>query len=43
VLRHAKEDEEGELYPQLAKAIDSPTATKLDIAYRREFVAIKPI
>ena len=43
VLRHAKEDEEGELYPQLAKAIDAPTATKLDIAYRREFVAIKPI
>jgi len=43
VLRHAKEDEEGELYPQLAKAIDAATASKLDMAYRREFVAIKPL
>ena len=43
VLRHVKEDEESELYPQLAKAIDAATAGKLDMAYRREFVAIKPL
>ena len=43
VLRHAKEDEEGDLYPKLAKAIDAATASKLDMAYRREFVAVKPL
>ena len=43
VLRHAKEDEEGDLYPKRAKAIDAATASKLDMAYRREFVAVKPL
>jgi hemerythrin superfamily protein len=43
VLQHAKVDEEGDLYPRLAKAIDKDTADKLDMAYRREFVAVKPL
>ena len=43
VLRHMKEDEDGDLYPKLAKAIDAATASKLDMAYRREFVAVKPL
>ena len=43
VLRHAKEDEEGNLYPQLAQALDATTATKLDMAYRREFLTVKPM
>jgi len=43
VLQHAKVDEEGDLYPRLDKAIDKDTADKLDMAYRREFVAVKPL
>ena len=43
VLQHMKKDEEGDLYPKLAKALDTATASKLDIAYRREFVAVKPL
>jgi hemerythrin superfamily protein len=43
VLQHAKVDEEGDLYPRLAGAIDKDTADKLDMAYRREFVAVKPL
>ncbi len=42
VLDHAKQDEEGNLYPQLVSAIDLPTASKLSSAYRREFLAVKP-
>jgi hemerythrin superfamily protein len=42
VLEHAKRDEEGDLYPRLVEALDSPTATKLSSAYRREFLAVKP-
>ena len=42
VLTHAKDDEEGDLYPRLVAAIDLPTATKLSIAYRREYLAVKP-
>ena len=42
VLEHAKQDEEGDLYPRLVAAIDTATATKLSAAYRREFSAVKP-
>jgi hemerythrin superfamily protein len=42
VLEHAKGDEEGDLYPQLAAAIDATTASKLSAAYRREFLSVKP-
>ena len=42
VLKHAKVDEEGDLYPRLQAAIDPATATKLSMAYRREFMAVKP-
>jgi len=43
VLKHAKEDEEGDLYPKLVAAIDLTTATKLSAAYRREFLTVKPM
>jgi len=43
VLTHAKQDEEGDLYPRLVAAIDLPTATKLSVAYRREFLTVKPM
>jgi len=42
VLTHARQDEEGNLYPRLVAAIDAPTATKLSVAYRREFLAVQP-
>ena len=42
VLTHAKDDEEGDLYPRLASALDLSTASKLSIGYRREFLAVKP-
>ena len=42
VLAHAKDDEEGDLYPRLVAAIDASTATKLSVAYRREFLAVQP-
>ena len=42
VLDHAKQDEEGDLYPRLVAAIDMATAAKLSAAYRREFLAVKP-
>jgi len=43
VLQHAKVDEEGDLYPRLERALDASTAAKIDMAYRREFVAVKPL
>lgn len=43
VLEHAQQDEEGDLYPKLVEAIDSTTASKLSSAYRREFLAVKPM
>ena len=42
MLEHAKQDEEGDLYPRLVSALDLPTASKLSGAYRREFLAVKP-
>ncbi len=42
VLQHAKEDEEGDLYPRLQAELDTATATKLGAAYRREFLSVKP-
>ena len=42
VLAHARQDEEADLYPRLVAAIDAPTATKLSVAYRREFLAVQP-
>ena len=42
VLAHAKDDEEGDLFPRLLAEIDAATATKLSVGYRREFLAVKP-
>lgn len=42
VLKHAKVDEESDLYPRLMEAADPATTTKLNIGYRREFMAVKP-
>ena len=36
------QDEEGDLYPRLVDAIDAATATRLGVAYRREFLAVQP-
>ncbi len=43
VLHHAKVDDEGDLYPRLEQALDASTAAKIDMAYRREFVTLKPL
>lgn len=42
VLQHAKEDEEGDLFPRLQAALEPTTAIKLGAAYRREFLSVKP-
>ncbi len=42
VLKHAKEDEEADLYPRLQAKLDATTAMKLGAAYRREFLSVKP-
>lgn len=42
VLKHAKEDEEGDLYPKLQQKLDANMNAMLTAAYRREFAAVKP-
>ena len=42
VLKHAKEDEEADLYPRLQAELDATMAMKLGAAYRREFLTVKP-
>ena len=42
VLQHAKDDEEGDLFPRLQAELDPTTALKLGAAYRREFLSVKP-
>ena len=42
VLLHAKQDEEGDLYPRLQAALDLTTASRLASAYRREFLSVQP-
>jgi len=43
VLRHAKEDEEGRLYPQLRSKLNAATNAMLATKYQREFDSVKPI
>lgn len=43
VLQHAKEDEEGRLYPELQQKLDAATNAKLTQAYQREFASVKPV
>ncbi|MES2889365.1 MAG: hemerythrin domain-containing protein [Pseudomonadota bacterium] len=41
VLKHAKEDEEGNLYPKLKQMLDGPTNALLTKAYAREFASVE--
>ncbi len=41
VLKHAKEDEEGRLYPQLQQKLDAAMNRMLTAGYQREFASVK--
>lgn len=43
VLQHAKEDEEGRLYPQLQQKLDAAMNKMLTAGYQREFASVKPV
>jgi hemerythrin superfamily protein len=43
VLKHAKEDEEGRLYPQLKAKLDPAANAMLTAGYQREFNSVKPV
>ena len=43
VLRHAKEDEEGRLYPALKAKLDAETNALVTAGYQREFGSVKPV
>jgi hemerythrin superfamily protein len=43
VLKHAKEDEEAQLYPKLRQALSREANTLLSLAYQREFDSVKPV
>lgn len=43
VLRHAKEDEEGRVYPALKAKLDPAMNAMLTTKYKREFDSVKPI
>jgi len=43
VLQHAKEDEEGRLYPPLHQKLDAAMNAKLTQAYQLEFASVKPV
>ena len=43
VLKHAKEDEEGSLYPRLRQQLDAQKNSVLTAAYAREFASVKPV
>ena len=42
VLKHAKQDEEAQLYPSLQKAVDANTNQALTKAYAMQFASVKP-
>lgn len=42
VLRHAKQDEEVDLYPRLLQKLDTPANQLLTFAYQREFAGVRP-
>jgi hemerythrin superfamily protein len=41
VLQHAKQDEEGDLYPKLKQASSAEENAKMTAAYRREFARVR--
>jgi hemerythrin superfamily protein len=41
ITQHAKQDEEGDLYPKLRQAADAAENAKLTAAYRREFARVR--
>ena len=42
VLKHAKEDEEGRLYPQLKQKLSAEQNALLTAGYAREFASVRP-
>lgn len=42
VLKHARDDEEGRIYPALKAKIDTAQNAMLTAAYQREFASVKP-
>ncbi|HLL18735.1 MAG TPA: hemerythrin domain-containing protein [Rubrivivax sp.] len=42
VLKHAKEDEEGTIFPKLHQQLDAQKNAVLTAAYAREFASVKP-
>lgn len=43
VLRHAKEDEEGRLYPQLRQKLSAEQNAMVTAGFQREFASVKPV
>ncbi|AEG93257.1 hemerythrin domain-containing protein [Ramlibacter tataouinensis] len=43
VLKHAKEDEEGNIYPKLQQKLDAAMNKMLTADYQREFASVKPV
>jgi hemerythrin superfamily protein len=43
VLKHAKEDEEGRLYPQLKQKLSPEQNALLTAGYAREFASVRPV
>jgi len=43
VLKHAKEDEEGRLYPQLQQKLGAEQNAMLTAGFTREFASVKPV
>jgi hemerythrin superfamily protein len=43
VLKHAKEDEEGVIYPRLQQQLDAQANALLTAGYAREFATVRPV
>lgn len=43
VLKHAKDDEEGTIYPKLQQRLDAAANAQLARMYQREFASVKPL
>jgi hemerythrin superfamily protein len=42
VMKHGKQDEEGNIYPRLKQSVDRETNALLTAAFNREFASVKP-
>lgn len=43
VMKHAKDDEEGNIYPKLRQKLDAAANAQLATMYQREFASVKPL